>query len=88
MENAEVLKLIKQGESETVEFKKSTSEIKEATISIASILNKHMKGDLFFGIANDGRIYGQTIGKDTLPVIPTTKIPITACIGPSLDLNR
>ena len=66
MENAEVLKLIKQGESETVEFKKSTSEIKEATISIASILNKHMKGDLFFGIANDGRIYGQTIGKDTL----------------------
>lgn len=53
-------------ETEVLEFKKSTSEIKEAVISIVSILNKHQKGELFFGIKNDGEIVGQTIGKDTI----------------------
>ena len=33
-------------ESETVEFKKSTSELNEGVVSIASILNKHGKGAL------------------------------------------
>jgi ATP-dependent DNA helicase RecG len=33
-------------ESETVELKKSTSELKEAIISIAAILNKNNKGKL------------------------------------------
>ena len=33
-------------ESETLELKRSTSELKEAVISIASILNKHQKGEL------------------------------------------
>ena len=47
MNTTELKELIKKGESETVEFKKSTSELKEAVISISSILNKHMKGDLF-----------------------------------------
>ena len=32
-------------ESETVELKKSTSELKEAVISIASILNKNQKAE-------------------------------------------
>ena len=37
-------------ETEQVEFKKSTGELKEAVISIAAILNKHGSGDLYFGI--------------------------------------
>ena len=53
-------------ESETVELKKTTSEIKEALISIAAILNKHGKGVLYFGIKDDGTIVGQQIGKETL----------------------
>ncbi len=35
-------------ESEILEFKKSTSELKEAIISIVSILNKHKKGEIIF----------------------------------------
>jgi ATP-dependent DNA helicase RecG len=35
-------------ESETLEFKKTTGEIKEAMVSIASILNKHGVGTLYF----------------------------------------
>jgi predicted HTH transcriptional regulator len=46
-------------ESEAVELKKSTSELKEAIISIAAILNKHKKGELYFGLKNDGTCVGQ-----------------------------
>ena len=53
-------------EDEMTELKKSTSELKEAIISIVSILNKHKKGILYFGIKNDGTILGQQIGEDTL----------------------
>jgi len=53
-------------ESETVELKKSTSELKEAVISIASILNKHQKGELYFGIKNDGAVVGLDITERTL----------------------
>ncbi|MEK6647079.1 MAG: ATP-binding protein [Candidatus Firestonebacteria bacterium] len=56
---------MKLKESETLELKKSTSEINEAVISIVSILNKHQKGELYFGIKDDGKVVGQQIGKDT-----------------------
>lgn len=52
-------------ESETVEFKKSTSELKEGVISIASVLNKHGNGTLYFGVKDNGDVVGQDIGKDT-----------------------
>lgn len=52
-------------ETETLEFKKSTGEIKEGVISLSSMLNKHGWGILYFGIKNDGTIVGQQIGKET-----------------------
>jgi len=55
-----------------LELKKSTSELKEAIISISAILNKHGKGILYFGIKNDGDIIGQTIGEKTLREISRT----------------
>jgi ATP-dependent DNA helicase RecG len=48
-------------ESERLELKKSTSELKEAVVSIAAILNKHQRGELFLGISNDGTVVGQTV---------------------------
>jgi ATP-dependent DNA helicase RecG len=56
-------------ESETIEFKRSTSEINEAIKSICAILNKHKRGKLYFGISDKGIILGQQIGKDTLRYI-------------------
>ena len=53
-------------ESETLELKKSTSEIKEAVISIVSILNKNQHGELFFGIKNNGTVIGQNVTGKTL----------------------
>lgn len=52
-------------ENEELEYKKTTAELKEGVISLSSMLNKHGHGVLFFGVKNDGSIYGQPIGKDT-----------------------
>ena len=52
-------------ETEQVEFKKSTGELKEAVISIAAILNKHGSGDLYFGVKNNGDVIGQEITDKT-----------------------
>jgi ATP-dependent DNA helicase RecG len=53
-------------ETETLEFKRTTGELKEAVISVASILNKSGKGELYFGIKNDGTVLGQQVGDQTL----------------------
>jgi ATP-dependent DNA helicase RecG len=53
-------------ETETVEFKRSTSEIKDAVVSIAAMLNKHGRGELYFGIRNDGTVVGQDVSEKTL----------------------
>ena len=53
-------------EDERKEFKKTTNELKEAIISISSILNKHKQGELFFGIKNDGTPYKFKITDSTL----------------------
>ena len=53
-------------ETEMIEFKKTTGELKEGIISLASMLNKNGKGTLYFGVRNDGEILGQQIGDRTL----------------------
>src|SRR3989304_10181161 len=53
-------------ESETIEFKKSTAELKEAVISIVAMLNKHGQGEVYFGISNDGKVVSQDIGRMTI----------------------
>ena len=53
-------------EDEYTEFKKSTSELREGVESIASILNKHGRGTLYFGVRNDGDVCGQEVSETTL----------------------
>ncbi len=53
-------------ETEQLELKKSTSLLKEGIVSMVSILNKHQKGELYFGIKNDGEVVGQTITEKTI----------------------
>lgn len=53
-------------ENETVEFKKSTSELKEGIASIAAMLNKHGSGTLYFGVKNNGDICGLQVSDATL----------------------
>ena len=59
------LHIISQGESEVVEFKKSTSLLREAIETICAFANTR-GGVLFFGISDDGNILGQQVTDDTL----------------------
>ena len=54
-------------ESETVEHKRSTSELREIMTSVASMLNKHGCGTLYFGVRpSDGEVVGQDVSEKTL----------------------
>src|SRR3989338_9799141 len=59
-------------ESEVLELKTSTSELKEAIISIVAILNKHQRGELYFGVKNDGTLVGQTVTENIIRQISQT----------------
>ncbi len=53
-------------ENETIEFKKTLGQLKEGLISIASILNKHGEGELWFGVRDDGVAVGINVGEKTI----------------------
>ena len=53
-------------ETETLEFKKTTGEMKEAMVSIAAILNKHGVGTLYFGVKPNGDATGQDVSESSL----------------------
>ncbi|MBR4752098.1 MAG: putative DNA binding domain-containing protein [Thermoguttaceae bacterium] len=75
-------------ESETVEFKKSTSELKEGVVSLASMLNKNGWGILYFGVKNDGTIVGQQIGqKTTSDISKAIKLFLKPRITPKIELT-
>lgn len=59
-------------ETEKIEYKKSTGELKEAIISISSILNKHNEGQVYFGIKPNGTIIKNEISEKTLRDISKT----------------
>jgi len=59
--------LVKRGESEEVEFKKSTAQLDRALKSVCSFLN-HKGGEVYFGISK-GKIVGQDVSDQTLKSI-------------------
>lgn len=61
----EALQLIKQGEGQRVEFKTSFAEDNEAIESLCAFANAE-GGTNFFGVSNDRRIVGVSVGVNTL----------------------
>jgi ATP-dependent DNA helicase RecG len=57
--------LLRQGENETIEFKRSTGELKEAMQTLCAFLNAH-GGTILFGIKPDGTIEGLDVSDKTL----------------------
>ena len=56
-------------ENETIEFKKSTGELKEAMISISAMLNKHGFGVLYFGVKPNGDVIRAPISSMSISTI-------------------
>lgn len=61
----EILDLIEKGESETVEFKKSTASLREGIETTCAFAN-HRGGYILFGIDDNGAILGQQVTDDTI----------------------
>ena len=88
--NHETLKeLVAQGEGPTLEFKKSTGELRPAMESFCGMLNHSGTGKVLFGITPKGEIRGQMVADKTLEDIAnatrqiepeadfaTTKVPL------------
>jgi ATP-dependent DNA helicase RecG len=63
-------RIVEQGESETLEFKRSTSLLVSGVHTLCGMLN-HRGGRVLFGVENDGRIVGQQVAESTLAKIAT-----------------
>jgi len=80
----EVEELVGRGESETVEFKRSTGELREALQTVCAFLN-HLGGVVVIGVTGDGSVAGQDVTDKTLREIgdgithldPSPKVDIT-----------
>ena len=64
MVNDELTNLVGQGESETLEFKKTTGERVEAAKTACAMLN-HRGGAILIGVTDEGAVTGQQVGAHT-----------------------
>ena len=76
-------------EIETVEFKKTISELKEGVISLSSMLNKNGEGTLYFGVKNNGDVTGQEIGETTTSkIVNEIKYHLKPFINPKITIEK
>lgn len=57
--------MVAQGESDRLEFKKSTGELKEGFQTLCGFLNEK-GGEVLFGVTSSGRVVGQMVADSTL----------------------
>ena len=69
LDPADLPALIAQGESETLEFKRSTAELDQVVQTVAALANTR-GGRVLIGVSPDGRITGVDIGPGTLERVP------------------
>ena len=62
---ADIESLVSNGESESLELKASTGELRTGVRSVCAMLN-HRGGTVLFGVDPDGRIIGQFASDHTL----------------------
>ena len=59
-------------EGEQLEFKENTTELEDGIVALSAMLNKSCKGEVLFGVRDNGDIIGMDIGKSTLKHISET----------------
>jgi ATP-dependent DNA helicase RecG len=73
-------------ESEIIEFKQSLATIDDAIKTISSMLNKHHRGTIYFGIKDDGEIIGIILtDKNKRDIVEKIKTKIKPIIYPSIE---
>jgi len=76
--------LVAQGESETLEFKKSTGERREAMHTLCAMLN-HRGGKVFFGVDAKGKIIGQQVADQTIEEVAQEIQLIEPTVFPQIE---
>jgi ATP-dependent DNA helicase RecG len=61
----ELIKQILEGESDTVEFKKTTASLREGIETVCGFAN-HRGGYILFGVDDNGKVIGGQVTDDTL----------------------
>ncbi|MBU0460619.1 MAG: putative DNA binding domain-containing protein [Nanoarchaeota archaeon] len=56
-------------ETETLELKRSTGQLTSSLKSVSAILNKHQKGELYFGIDEKEGVVGQDVSEKTIRTV-------------------
>jgi len=72
------------GESETLEFKRSTGQRREAARTVCAMLN-HRGGRVLFGVEPGGRVVGQQVGDHTIEEVAQELREIDPPAFPSID---
>ncbi|MGQ4914377.1 MAG: helix-turn-helix domain-containing protein [Candidatus Asgardarchaeia archaeon] len=81
-----IVDLLKTGESEKVEFKRSVGELKEIIETVVAFANAN-GGWIFIGVDDSGAITRVKIGKDTIEKLVNNIVQMTnPSIYPSIDL--
>ena len=65
MTTEQIESMVKAGESETLEFKKTTGSSVSATRTLCAMLN-HQGGNVLFGVDKNGKILGQDVSDRTI----------------------
>ncbi len=84
MDLEQIQSLVRQGESELIEFKKTSGERREAMHTLCAMLN-HRGGRVLFGVAPDGQILGQQVSDHTVEEIAQEIQQIEPSIFPQVD---
>lgn len=72
------------GESETLEFKRTTGERREAARTLCAMLN-HRGGRVLFGVDADGRVTGQQVSDHTIEEIAREIKELDPPVFPTID---
>ena len=81
---ADLMMLAQGGESELLEFKRSTGERREGTHTLCAMLN-HLGGRVIFGVAPDGKILGQQVSDHTVEALAQEIGRIEPPVFPTID---
>ena len=84
MTRDEIINLVARGESETLEFKKTTGERVEAARTVCAMLNQR-GGVVLIGVTKEGTVAGQQIGDGTIERMATELQNIEPPVFPSID---
>lgn len=85
MDLAQLQALVAAGESETLEFKKTTGQRSEAMDDLCAMLN-HRGGRVLFGVDPQGKIVGQQVSERTLEELAQEIQQIEPPVFPQIDL--